>query len=333
MSRRPSFVFLAALALACGAAAWSAVATRAQVAPPPAGSTASTATVPPAAPAAPSSPPPAATGAPGLAATLDTGNQPVEPFRILGNLYYVGASDLAAFLIDTGSGLIVLDGGLATTAPQIRDNIVRLGKSPRDVKILLNSHAHLDHAGGLAQLRAWTGAQLVASERDAPGLASGGRDDATLGADFFFPPVRPDRLVRDGDRVTLGATVLTAHLTPGHTPGCTTWTTRVEDGGKAYDVVFVGSATVLAQYRLVTAPTYPGIAADFAHTFAVLKALPCDVFLGSHASFYDGLDKARRLRAGETPNPFLDAQGYRAWVDNAESAYRQRLAAETAARP
>jgi len=261
---------------------------------------------------------------------LDALNHPVEPYRILGNLYYVGASDITSFLIDTGSGLILLDGGLAATAPQIRANILRLGKSPRDVKILLNSHAHLDHAGGLAQLKSWTGAQLVASARDAPRLISGGHDDPTLGAEGFFPPVRPDRLVRDGDRVTLGATVLTAHLTPGHTPGCTTWTLQVEDGGRRYNVVFVGSATVLSQYRLVRSPTYPGIAADFAQAFAVLAALPCDVFLGSHASFYQGQDKARRLRTGETPNPFIDPQGYRAWVAAAASDYRQRLAAETA---
>jgi metallo-beta-lactamase class B len=258
-------------------------------------------------------------------------SQPVEPYRILGNIYYVGSSDLASFLIDTGDGLILLDAGLPETAPQIRDNIVRLGKLPREVKVLLNSHAHSDHAGGLAQFKTWTGAQLVASKLDAPRLESGGRADTTLGVNFFFPPVRPDRLLGDGDQVTLGSTVLTAHLTPGHTQGCTTWTMQAQDAGKRYDVVFVCSATVLSQYRLVTAPTYPGIAADFARTFAVLAALPCDVFLGAHASFYNGLDKARRLRAGETPNPFIDPAGYRAWVAEAEGAYKKRLAAETAA--
>jgi metallo-beta-lactamase class B len=258
-------------------------------------------------------------------------NQPVEPYRIIGNVHYVGASDITSFLIDTGSGLILLDGGFVETAPQIRDNVARLGKSLRDVKILLNSHAHSDHAGGLAQLKAWTGAQLLASAGDAPQLAAGGRQDPSLGAKFFFPPVRADRLVRDGERVTLGSTVLTAHLTPGHTPGCTSWTLQTEEGGKRYDVVFVCSASVLDQYRLVTAPTYPGIAADYAHTFAVLAALPCDVFLGAHAQFFHGLEKASRLRAGETPNPFIDPQGYRAYVTAAEAAFRKRLAAEQAA--
>ena len=262
-------------------------------------------------------------------------NQPVEPFRIVGNLYYVGASDIAIFLIATDRGLILLDGGYQETAPQIRDNVARLGFKIADVKMLLNSHAHFDHAGGLAQLEAWSGARLLASAGDAPLLAAGGPDFAS-GPDPHqprFPPVRADRLVRDGEAVTLGNTTLVAHLTPGHTPGCTTWTTRVAEGGKSYDVVFVCSTTVLPTYRLTDHPTYPGIAADYAHSFAVLAALPCDVFLGSHASFYDGAEKARRLRAGERPNPFVDPQGYRRYVAGAEAAYRERLAAEGAHAP
>jgi metallo-beta-lactamase class B len=251
-------------------------------------------------------------------------NQPVEPFRILGNLYYVGTSDMATFLIATDRGLILLDGGFKETAPRIRDNVARLGFKIADVRLLLNSHAHFDHAGGLAQLKAWSGARLLASAGDAPLLAAGGPD---------FPPVRADRLVRDGEAVTLGSTTLVAHLTPGHTPGCTTWTTRVAEGGKSYDVVFVCSTSVLPTYRLTDHPTYPGIAADYAHSFAVLAALPCDVFLGSHASFYDGAEKARRLRAGERPNPFVDPQGYRRYVARAEAAYRERLAAESAHAP
>ncbi len=133
--------------------------------------------------------------------------------------------------------------------------------------------------------------------------------------------------------MTLGSTTLVAHLTPGHTPGCTTWTMRAAEGGTTYDVVFACSTTVLPSYRLTDRPTYPGIAADYAHSFAVLAALPCDVFLGSHASFYDGAEKARRLRAGERPNPFVDPQGYRRYVARAEAAYRERLAAESAGTP
>jgi metallo-beta-lactamase class B len=258
-------------------------------------------------------------------------NQPVAPYRILGNLYYVGASDITSFLIVTERGLIVLDGGFVETAPQIRDNIAKLGFALRDVKILLNSHAHSDHAGGLAQLKAWTGAQLLAGERDALLLAAGGRGDFFFGDTLTFPPVHVDRPMHDGDRVTLGDTTLVAHPTPGHTKGCTSWSMKIHDAGRSYDVVFLGSTTVLSGYRLIDHPSYEGIAADYAHTFEVLKALPCDVFLASHAEFYDGLEKARRLRAGGPTNPFIDPQGYRAFVTRAEAAYRERLAAERSA--
>ncbi len=260
--------------------------------------------------------------------TSRASNQPVEPFRILGNLHYVGASDITSFLLATSRGLVLLDGGFVETAPQIRANIVRLGFKPSDVKILLNSHAHSDHAGGLAQLKAWTGARLLASAGDAPLLEAGGRGDPLFGDTLPFPPVKVDHLLRDGEAVTLGDTTLVAHLTPGHTRGCTTWTTRVAEGGRLYDVVFVGSTTVLAGYRLIDHPTYPGIADDYARTFATLAALPCDVFLGSHASFFDGSGKARRLREGAKPNPFVDPQGYRAYVARAEAAYREQLARE-----
>jgi metallo-beta-lactamase class B len=269
---------------------------------------------------------------PRLAAQADptarSWNQPVEPFRIAGNLYYVGATEVASYLVATDRGLIVLDGGFVETAPQIRDNIARLGFSPRDVKLLLNSHAHYDHAGGLAQLKAWTGARLLASAADAPRLAQGGRGDPLFGDTLPFPAVEADRIVRDREAVTLGNTTLVAHLTPGHTAGCTTWTMQVTDGGRRLDVVFVCSASVLAGYRLIDRPTYPGIADDYARTFAALAALPCDVFLASHASFFGGLDKARRLRAGANPNPFVDPQGYRAYLVRAEAAFRERLAAE-----
>jgi len=257
-------------------------------------------------------------------------NQPVAPFRILGNLYYVGANDITSFLLATDQGLILLDGGFVETAPQIRENIARLGFKLRDVKIILGSHAHFDHAGGLAQLKAWTGARLLASTGDAPLLEAGGRGDPFFGDAPLFPPVKVDHLLRDGEAVTLGKTTMVAHLTPGHTRGCTTWTTRIAEGGRRYDVVFVGSTSVLDGYRLVDHPTYPGIADDYARTFATLAALPCDVFLGSHASFFDGADKTRRLREGAEPNPFVDPQGYRAYVTRSEAAYRERLAAERA---
>jgi metallo-beta-lactamase class B len=271
--------------------------------------------------------------APGLEGQADpesrSWNQPIAPFRIIGNLYYVGASDITSYLIATAQGLIVIDGGFVETAPQIRDNIAKLGFRVSDVRILLNSHAHYDHAGGLAALKAWSGARLLASPGDAPLLEAGGRATPQFGDRFLFPPVKVDHLLHDGEAVTLGGTTLEAHLTPGHTPGCTTWSMRVAEGGEDHDVVFVCSTSVLPGYRL-TGPqsTYPGIADDYARTFATLAALPCDVFLAAHAGFFGGEDKARRLRAGARPNPFIDPQGYRAYLAVAEAAYRARLAAE-----
>jgi metallo-beta-lactamase class B len=258
---------------------------------------------------------------------------PTAPYHILGNLYYVGTGDVTSFLVVTPAGMILLDGGFVETAPLIRDSVARLGFDLRRVKILLNSHAHSDHAGGLAQLKAWTGARLLASRAEAPLLAAGGRGDFFFGDTKPFPPVVVDHLLADGEAVTLGGTTLVAHLTPGHTRGCTTWTMKLADGGRTYDVVFFGSASVLSGYRLVAPASYPGIAADYAHTFAVLAALPCDVFLGSHSSFFDGQTKADRLRAGAKPNPFIDPQGYRTFIAGAAAAFRKELAAQQAAPP
>ncbi|MBA3948996.1 MAG: metallo-beta-lactamase, partial [Acidobacteria bacterium] len=155
-------------------------------------------------------------------------NRPVEPFRIIGNVYYVGAEGVSAFLIRTSDGLVLLDGALPETATQIAANIATLGFSPRDVKVLINSHAHFDHGGGIAELKRLTGASLAVSAADAPALEAGGPD---------MPAVRVDRRLADGDRVRLGETTLTAHLTPGHTKGCTTWTMTAQEDGRGHDVL------------------------------------------------------------------------------------------------
>jgi len=255
-------------------------------------------------------------------------NQPAEPFRILGNLYYVGASDVTSFLITTPEGNILLDSGFEETVPLIQGSVKKLGFKMKDVRLLLNTHSHLDHAGGLAALKRLTGAKLVAMDAEAPLLARGGKGDFRFGDDLAYPPVKVDRVIHDGDTVTLGGVILTAHKTPGHTPGNTTWTMKIEDGGKGYDVVFVGSDTINPGVVLTNNPKYPAIAADYAHTFEVLKALPCDVFLASHGSFFDLKGKAERLRKGETPNPFIDPQGYREHVKAREELYRAQLAKE-----
>jgi metallo-beta-lactamase class B len=265
--------------------------------------------------------------------TSRASNQPVEPYRIAGNLYYVGASDVTSFLITTPQGHILLDGGFAETAPQIEANLQKLGFKLADVKILLNSHAHYDHAGGLAELKRKTGARLYANAADADLLARGGRGNFAFGDRLRFPPVQVDHPVHDGETVSLGGTTLTAHWTPGHTRGCTSWSLVVEEGGKRYDVVFLGSTTINPGVHLAGKPSYPGIADDYAKTFAVLKALPCDIFLAAHASFYNGLEKAKRRQAGEAVNPFVDPSGYRDFLARTEKAYRDHLEKEKAAAP
>jgi metallo-beta-lactamase class B len=264
---------------------------------------------------------------PSMRSMMEGLTRPVPPFRIIGNIYYVGASDITSYLIVTPEGDIVLDGGFASMAPQIEKNIQTLGFKLSDVKILLNSHAHLDHAGGLAELKRKTGAQLVLMEWDAETIAAGGNGS--------FPPAKADRIIHDGDTVSLGGVTMTAHLTPGHTRGCTTWTMITKDSGKSYRVVFVGSASVLPNYRFFDRPgapaTYPGIAADYQKTFRVLRSLPCDVFLGAHGSFYNLTAKREAMAANPAKNPFIDPAGYRIYIAEAEKAYRAALDRQRAA--
>ena len=259
-------------------------------------------------------------------------NQPVEPYRIAGNVYYVGASDVTSFLIATPEGHILIDGGFVETAPIIEANVRKLGFKLEDVKVLLSGHAHFDHAGGLAELKKVTGAKFAAMAEDAPVLARGGKGDFRFGDTMTFPPVQADRILHDGDQVTLGGTTLTAHLTPGHTMGNTTWTMKAKEGNETYDVVIAGSTSVLPGDVLTNSPRYPKMADDYAKTFQVLKALPCDVFLSSHAGFYEGLKKAEKLRQGAQQNPFVDPQGYRDWVARGEKAYLDQLRKERAAK-
>ncbi len=251
-------------------------------------------------------------------------NQPVPPFHIIGNIYYVGASDITSYLIVTSSGDILLDGGFVETAPQIEANIKTLGYKLADVKILISSHEHLDHAGGFAELKHSTGAHLVAMAEEVPTLTSG----------KSFPAVTPDRVIHDGDTVSLGGVTMTAHLTPGHTRGCTTWSMVTRDNGKPYNVVFVGSASVLPNYKLTDRPnapaTYPGIQADYEKTFRVLKSLPCDVFLAAHGSFYSLKQKREAMEKHPAVNPFIDPAGYQAYITRAEAAFRTELQREAA---
>jgi metallo-beta-lactamase class B len=243
-------------------------------------------------------------------------NQPVKPFRIIGDIYYVGAANVSSFYIKTSDGAILLDGGLPETAPVIEKSIADLGFSIQDVKYLLNSHAHFDHCGGLAELKKKSGAQMIASERDRPVLVSakGGFDS--------FPAVQVDRVIGDKQTVQLGGITLTAHLTPGHTKGCTTWTMPVSEGGKMYQVVFYCSTSVVD--KLVNNSDYPAIVSDYMRSFAELKKMPCDVFLGPHAGFFHLEEKRKQLEAGKL-DAFVDPTEMRRYVDESEKAFRKQL--------
>jgi metallo-beta-lactamase class B len=258
-------------------------------------------------------------------------DQPVAPFRISDDIYYVGASDVTSFLIVTDAGLILTDGGFPDTAAQIEANIKTLGFDIRNVKFLMNSHAHFDHAGGLAALKHASGAAMVASVADTPVLQSGGtKDFVDLGPIARFTPVKVDRRLSDGEVLMLGHTTLTIHLTPGHTRGCTSWSMTTHIAGKPEQVLFICSLTVLPNYSLVKAPSYPGIAGDFAHSIATLRALPCDIMLASHGSFFSLLQKRAKLEAGDKA-AFVDPQSCKSYIDAAEQRYNAQIAKEKAA--
>ncbi|HKP14067.1 MAG TPA: subclass B3 metallo-beta-lactamase [Blastocatellia bacterium] len=256
-------------------------------------------------------------------------NHPVKPFRVIGNVYYVGATEVSSFLITTPQGHILLDSGFAETVPQIRENVKQLGFKLEDIKLLINSHAHSDHAGGLAELKSLTGAKLYASEADAALLAAGGKGDFQWGDTLAFAPVQADRIIHDGETVELGGVWLVAHLTPGHTKGNTTWTMEVKEGGKTYNVVFMGSTTA-PDYKLVNNAKYPNIVADYQRSFRVLESLPCDVFLSAHGSFFNLIEKMARLEKGATKNPFVDPKGYREFLENSKENFYKKLKAQQA---
>jgi metallo-beta-lactamase class B len=258
--------------------------------------------------------------------------EPFPPFRIAGNLYYVGSKDLASYLVTTPQGHILINSDLETSVPLIRASVEKLGFKFGDIRILLISHAHWDHDGGSAAIRALTGATYMVMDGDVSVVESGGKTDFQYGNQptSLYPPTKVDRVLHDGDEVKLGGTTLVAHLTPGHTKGCTTWTMKVEDAGKTYDIVIVGSPNVNEGYKLVNNPAYPEIASDYERTFRVLKSLPVDFFLGAHGSYFDLQTKYARLKEGAAA-PFVDPAGYKNYITDREEAFRKELARQQAA--
>jgi len=252
--------------------------------------------------------------------------QPAEPFRIAGNLYYVGANDVAAFLVTGPEGHIVLDGGYPGTAPMIMASIQKLGYDIKDVKVPLNSEPHFDHAGGLAALQQASGAELWASDTSANAIASGGdspdivlplRALIRIGI-LSYPAARVDHRFKDSDMIRVGSITLTAHVTGGHTRGCTSWSFPVRDGDRVLNVVSACSLVVLQGAR------YLGQEADLERSFRVLRSLPADVWVSSHARLWGRYRKfVARDTAKNPADPFIDPEGYRAYIDAAEGEFRQ----------
>jgi metallo-beta-lactamase class B len=264
---------------------------------------------------------------------FDGWRAPVPPRQLVGNIHYVGASGVSSFLITTPAGHILLDTGFDDTVPIIQRGVEQLGFRLADIKFILSSHAHIDHVGGHARMKKLTGAQIVASAADARTIASGGEDDYIQWPKdtILYAPAKVDRIVADGERVTLGGVTLIAHLTPGHTRGATTWTIDVEDRGATRHVVFFSSASINAGTRLVNNPLYPDFVRDFEATFAKLRALPCNIFLAPHGGQFAMADKFARLDRGEKENPFVDPAGWKQLIAGAEKAFRDQLALERAA--
>ena len=266
---------------------------------------------------------------------------PIAPFRIADGLYYVGSKDLASYLVVTPRGDILINSSLEASVPLIEKSVEQLSFKFTDIKILLISHSHSDHDAGSAAILKKTGAKYIVMEGDVAVVESGGAKDFAYPNDRY-PAAKVDRVVHDGDEVRLGGAVLVAHKTAGHTRGCTTWTMRVMDEGKARDVVIVGSWNVNPGFRLVDQPgkngkpgqpaSYPGIVADYQKTFATLKSLPCDIFLGAHGQYFDMLAKLARDKAGAGESVWIDPDGYKAAVAERERAFEAELKRQESAR-
>ena len=256
-------------------------------------------------------------------------NKPTEPFHIAGNIYYVGTEGLGAYLFTGPKGHVPLDGATPQGAPIIEANIAKLGFKLSDVKILLNSHAHFDHSGGLAQLKKDTGAQLAVMDGDVSaiegGFYLGSEDSKTMGA----PPVKVDRVLKDGDKVSLEGIELTANLTPGHSRGCTSWGAKTTEAGKTYDVLVFCSATVAAN-RITPPLQYGGIVDDYRATFAKVKTMKADIPLAPHPEFFGLLEKNAKAKAAKSQAAFVDPGALGTLIAKLENDFETTLKERTA---
>jgi metallo-beta-lactamase class B len=252
--------------------------------------------------------------------------EPFPPFHVAGNLYYVGSKGLANYLVTTPQGNILINSDLEANVPMIKASIEALGFKFKDTKILLISHAHWDHDAGSTMIKEMTGATYMVMDADASVVESGGKTDFQYGTNpaYLYRPAKVDRVLHDGDEVKLDATVLVAHLTPGHTKGCTTWTMKVAENGKTYNVVIIGSPNVNPGYKLVDNSTYPQIAADYERMWRVLKSLSCDIFLGAHGAYFGLEEKYPLIKAGSA-SPFVDPKGFKKFIAQKEHDFRAEL--------
>lgn len=276
---------------------------------------------------------------PADAAEHPTWTTPIAPFQIADNLYYVGSQDLASYLVVTPKGYILINANLVTSPAQIRESVERLGFHWSGIKILLNGQAHYDHVAGAAEVIRETHARNMVMDGDVNVIESGAQADFLSPSPNIdaYPPAHVDRVLHDGDVVRLGGVTLTAHKTAGHTRGCTTWTLRShipgEPAGTLRDIVIVGGTSFWSEYHFVATAdhkeSYPGIAQDFQNTFAQLRALPCDVFLGAHGEYFDMLAKLKRYPE-EGPRVFIDPAGYQRFVAHAQAQFELALHKQSA---
>lgn len=249
--------------------------------------------------------------------------RPIEPFRVAGNIYYVGTEELGSYLFTGKDRLVLLDVPMAENVPLILRNIEKLGFDPKRIKYLIASHAHLDHIGGMAALRSATKAKVLMAREDLALAARGGKDDFAFGDKLAYPPVVADRMIADGDEIAVGGIRLKAIVTPGHTRGCTTWSTTIKENGKPLDVVFLCSVTAPG-YALVNNARYPEIFEDYRKSFARLRTLDPDIFLGNHGGFFDLTGKLARKKEGGGPNPFVNRGEFTAYLDKAWAALEKQ---------
>jgi metallo-beta-lactamase class B len=257
-------------------------------------------------------------------------DEPTDPVKIVGPLYFVGTKGLSSWLFITSEGNILLNTGTPNSGPMIVESIRKLGFKPEDIKMIINGHGHSDHAGAFAYMKQLSGAQLAIMREDVPMIEDGGKSDFHYGKDWQVmgqPPVKVDRVLRDGDTVRLGEVVLTAYHTPGHTKGATTWVTTLVEDGKAYKVVFPDGGGFNPGYKVAQLESYPGINQDYRNTLHFLESLHPDIWGGHHTEYFD-LEGKRKRATTEQVKAWVDPEGYRRFVATKRRVFEDEVDAE-----